>query len=102
MGRRLALQSLLETLLGNNGTVYYQPKPKLELKYPCIIYGQDQAKNNFADNIPYAHTKRWQITVIHTDPDSNIPDKVAALPMSTFQRAFATDNLYHDIYSVYF
>lgn len=106
MGQRLALQTLLETLMGNQPEqklkVYFQPKPKLTLTYPCIIYARDQAKNKFADNIPYHHTKRYMVTIIDQDPDSEIPDKIAALRMSTFQRHFATDNLNHDIYSLYF
>lgn len=66
------------------------------------MYGQDQAKTRFADNNPYSHTKRYQVEVIHPDPDDDIPDKVAALPMSTFQRQFKTAGLYHTIYSLYF
>lgn len=106
MGRRLELQTLLETLmesdLTNPSNVYFQPKQSIKLTYPCIIYERDQARNHFADNFPYSHTKRWQITVIDKDPDSDIPDRVSAMPMSTFQRSFASDNLYHDIYSLYF
>jgi hypothetical protein len=82
--------------------VYFQPPPKLVLSYPCIIYKRDQARNHFADNLPYSHTKRYLVTVIDPNPDSEIPDKVSELPMCTFQRNFATDNLTHDIYSLYF
>jgi hypothetical protein len=72
------------------------------MNYPCIVFNLDYADNKFADNLPYRHTKRYMVTVIDEDPDSLIPDKVAALPMSTFSRHFATDNLNHDIYSLYF
>lgn len=106
---RVKLQTLLETLMENPsegqpplGMVYFQPKPTIQLKYPCIIYERDQARNRFANNGPYSHTKRYQVTIIDQNPNSAIPDKVAALPMSTFSRQFATDNLTHDIYSLYF
>jgi hypothetical protein len=106
MGRRLALQSLLETLMGTEPEqklkVYFQPKPKMTLTYPCILYERDSARSHHADNIPYSHTKRYQVTVIDKNPDSEIPDKIAALPLSRFIRAFAVDNLTHDIYSLYF
>lgn len=82
--------------------VYFQPKPEINLTYPCIIYERDQARSRFADNSPYSHTKRYSVTIIDHDPDSEIPDKIAALPLSTFQRHFASDNLHHDIYSLYF
>jgi hypothetical protein len=42
------------------------------------------------------------VTVIDEDPDSDIPGKVAMLPMTLFNRWFAADNLNHDIYTVYF
>jgi hypothetical protein len=66
------------------------------------VYKRDQAKNQHANNKPYLHTKRYMVTIIDEDPDSAIPDKVAALPNCTFNRAFATDSLNHDIYSLYF
>jgi hypothetical protein len=42
------------------------------------------------------------VTVIDRNPDSEIPDKVAALPMTLFNRWFAADNLHHDVFNVYF
>jgi hypothetical protein len=42
------------------------------------------------------------ITVIDPDPDSEIPSKVAALPMSLFNRFYTADDLNHDVYNVYF
>lgn len=84
------------------GKVYFQAETNVSRTTPCIIYDQDQARNKFADNIPYRHTKRWSVEVIDTNADSEIPDKVAALKMSTFQRRFKTAGLYHTIYSLYF
>lgn len=109
MGRRQQLQTLLKTLMAPlteggppRGKVYFQPETNTNIEYPCIIYGQDQARSEFADNRPYSHTKRYQVTVIDEDADSDIPDKVAALKMSTFQRQFKSAGLYHTIYSLYF
>lgn len=99
MGKRLDLQNLLLTLAPN---VYFQPPESLKLQYPCIVYERDYRNTQFAGNRPYRSTKRYQVTVIDKDPDSGIPDAVAALPMTTFQRFFAADDLNHDIYSLYF
>lgn len=102
---QMTLETLMETSSEDNtplGKVYFQPKTNTKLTYPCITFARDQARNKFANNSPYAHTKRYQVTIMDADPDSIIPDRVAALPMSTFQRHFATDNLNHDIYSLYF
>ena len=84
------------------GKVYFQAETNIDRVPPYIMYDQDQARNKFADNIPYRHTKRWSIEVIDTDADSEIPDKIAALAMSMFQRRFKTAGLYHTIYSLYF
>lgn len=72
------------------------------MSYPCIVYDRYAALNQYANNGPYQHTKRYQITIIDRDPDSPIPDKVAALPMSEFSQHFVVDGLHHDIYNVYF
>lgn len=102
MGQRLQLQTLLESLLPDGKKAYFQPPANVKMEYPCIVYERDYAETSFADNSPYRHTKRYQVTVIDRNPDSDIPDKVALLPMSSFQRHFTEDNLHHDIYQLYF
>lgn len=98
---RLQLQSLLETLLGSD-KVYFQPPPNLQMEYPCIVYDIDQADTEFADNYPYRYVKRYQVTVMAVDPDSVIPDKVAALPLCLFNRNFSADNLHHNVFVLYY
>lgn len=101
MAPRLELQGILVNLLGSEN-VYFQPPPNVEMKYPCIVYRRDAAVTSFADNEPYKNKKRYQVTVIDKDPDSPIPDRVAALPTCTFDRFFTADNLNHDIYILFF
>lgn len=99
MGSRLGLQDLLETLVDN---VYFQPPESLKLSYPCIVYSRSDMDTKFADDIPYAHSKQYQLIVIDKDPDSNIPGKVALLPMCTFDRHYTANNLNHDIFDLYY
>lgn len=99
MAPRLQLHQLLETFADN---VYFQPPTNVKLQYPCIVYKRDYADTKFADDIPYDHTKRYMIIVIDRDPDSVIPDKVAAMPMSLFNRFYTVEELNHDVFSVYF
>lgn len=96
---RLQLQSILEDITPN---VYFQPPANVQMQYPCIRYERDRADTKFAGNSPYRYTKRYQVTVITLDPDSDIPDKVAALPLCTHQRFFVADNLNHDVYTLFF
>lgn len=99
MGRRLDLHALLVEITPH---VYFQPPASLTMSFPCIVYARDRAETAFAGNFPYRNTKRYQVTVIDQDPDSEIPDKVAQLPMTTFDRWFAADTLNHDVFDVYF
>lgn len=72
------------------------------MEYPCIVYARDSADTTFADNLPHTVTQRYMVTVIDRDPDSKIHQKVALLPMSTYNRFFVADNLNHDVYTLYF
>lgn len=96
---RLLLQARLEAITPK---VYFQPPANVAMVYPCIVYQRDQAETEFADNLPYRRTKRYQVTIIDQDPDSVIPDKVAELPMCLFERHFTAGNLHHDVYTLYF
>lgn len=99
MAQRLDLHEILVTFTPN---VYFQPPENLKIQYPCIIYRRDFADSKFADDMVYDHRIRYAITVIDRDPDSEIPSKVAAMPMSLFNRHYTVDNLNHDVYNVYF
>lgn len=99
--RRTELQELLETVLGSEH-VYFQPPPDISMQYPCIVYKRDSAETEFADNKLYRHTKRYQVTVIDKNPDSDIPDKIADLPLCSFDRFYTADNLNHDVFNLFF
>lgn len=99
MAPRLQLHELLKTFAAN---VYFQPPSNVQMAYPCVIYERDQAINFYADNGPYQHTKRYQVTIIDRDPDSVIPDQIAALSLCEFTRHFVVENLHHDVYNLYY
>lgn len=101
MAPRLDLQEVLESLLGSRN-VYFQPPLNLKMSYPCIRYQRDDAETEFAGNKPYAYTKKYSLTYISQDPDSDVPDKIAMLPMCTFNRFYAADNLNHDVFDLFF
>jgi hypothetical protein len=99
MAQRLELQALLESLVPN---VYFQPPESVKLQYPCIIYKREFRSTEFADNQPYKDRKRYQVIVIDSDPDSAIPDQVAALPLCVFDRFYTADKLNHDVFRLFF
>lgn len=45
---------------------------------------------------------RYELTVIDKNPDSDILDRVASLPMCAFERHYTADNLNHDVYNIYY
>lgn len=101
MGTRLELQTLLAGLQGGV-SVYFQPPPAVSMSYPAIVYNRDYQTVEYADNVAYSRTVRYQVTVIDADPDSLIPDKVAELPLSKYVRHYTTEGLNHDIFDLYF
>lgn len=99
MAPRLQLQTLLESFAEH---VYFQPPTNVNLQYPCILYERDDAESEFANNANYRYTKRYLVTVIDRDPDSAVPDMLAALPLCTFNRFYTADDLNHDVFSLFF
>lgn len=74
----------------------------MQMQYPCIVYTMDNARTEFAGNMPYMYTKRYMITVIHDDPDSVIPDTIAMLQSALFDRHYVANNLHHSVFTLYF
>lgn len=101
MGTRLDFQTLLEGL-DDRASVYFQPPPNVQMIYPAIVYNRDYLASEFADNVPYSTTFRWQVTVIDANPDSTLHAKLTAMPMMRFVRHYTSEGLNHDIYDVYF
>lgn len=101
MGSRVQLQALLEEMLGSKN-VYFQPPSSVEIKYPCIIYSRSDEDVIYADNKPYIRAVGYKVTVIDSNPDSQIPSKIAALPMCSFDRPYTASNLYHNVYKLYY
>ncbi len=98
---RVELQWLLEKLLESRN-VYFQPPESLKLNYPCIVYERSEIRTEFANNESYLKQKRYTLTVIDEDPDSEIPDRVQNLKYCNFDRHFVSDNLNHDVFTLYF
>jgi hypothetical protein len=99
MAPRLELQSLLEEV---TPCVYFQPPSNVQMKFPCIIYSRDGTSSDHADNGLYRHTKRYQLTVVDRDPDTELADKVEALRYVSFERFFAADDLNHYVFNIFF
>lgn len=101
MGSRLDLHEELCTLLGSRN-VYYQPPETVKMHYPAIVYSRNNLDNTFADNDIYMQDKRYEITVIDKNPDSEIVERMSRFHNPIFARHFCNDNLNHDTFYIYY
>ena len=98
MGNRLDLHNLLISIAGPN--VYYQPPSVLQ--YPAIKYEKSKIENKHANNLVYNQNIRYTITVMSKTVDDLIVDKISKLPKCSFDRQFISDNIYHNIFNIYY
>ena len=101
MATRIDLQNVLEELLGSRN-VYYQPPESLKMNYPAIVYARKTIDNSYANNSVYKQNYAYEITVIDKNPDSEIVNKISKLPTCRFDRHFKSDNLNHDVFTLYY
>ena len=101
MDRRLKLHQILVDILGSNH-VYFQPPASVKLVYPCIIYQYETGDTQFADDQAYIFVRKYQIQVIDSNPDTEIPDKIAQLPRCLNDRNYTADNLNHYMFNIYY
>lgn len=99
MAQRLKLSKILHDVLGSDN-VYFQPPPSKKMTFPCIVYERVRINTRFADNNPYQLNNVYQVTYIDTNPDSDVPDKLARLHMSVFERFYVNDNKYYSVFRI--
>ncbi len=102
MKGRLTIHQGLKTVLGSSN-VYFQPPETSKIKYPAIIYNLSDYNHRQADNKNYLNFERYTATYVHKDPDVDLTDEMfKTFSMCRFDRRYVKDNLYHDVYSIYY
>lgn len=81
---------------------YFGPPSDNQMLYPCIRYNYTNDLDEFADNIHYKSSRRYTVTVIDEDPDSEIPNRLKEIPYCTSDRNFAVDGLNHFVHTLYY
>lgn len=97
---RIELGQMLKDITGLKN-VYFQPPSNIKMEYPCVVYSLSGINSVYADNQPFCLNKKYSVTAIYSDPDSDIPNKIASLPLCSFDRTYIADNLYHSVFSIY-
>lgn len=101
MASRLDLQTKLESILGSRN-VYFQPPSSVRIKYPAIVYSRKDIEIRSADNIAYRKLPSYEVILIDKNPDSEFVDKILDLPYCAFDRHYESDNLNHDVFTLYY
>lgn len=100
MANRLDLHNKLKTILGSNN-VYFQPPESIKMRYPAIVYSLATIKKLPADDLAYLKHRAYTLILIDPNPDSEIVDQILELPMCSFDRAYAADNLNHWAFTIF-
>lgn len=101
MSNRTNLQADLERILGSRN-VYYQPPESVKINYPAIIYSCSDIDVRHANDKTYMMTRRYEIIVIDKKPDNSVIDTLLQLPLCSYDRHYVSDNLYHDVLTLYY
>ena len=102
MKGRMTIHNRLLGVLGKPN-VYFQPPENTKIRYPAIIYKLSDYNHRQANNHNYVNSERYTVTYIHKDPDIDLTDEMSkAFSMCRFDRRYEKENLYHDVYSIYY
>lgn len=81
---------------------YYQPPATIQMEYPCVVYWLDDWDMKYADNKLYIGTMAYSVTLMEWDPDGTAKERVAALPLCSFDRHYTAKNLHHTVFLIYY
>lgn len=101
MASRLELHDKLIELFGKEN-VYYQPPESTKMSYPAIRYSKAKPLDRFANSKRYLKKPRYEIIVIDRKPDNEVINKLLDLPYCTWDRHYVSDNLNHDVLTLYY
>ena len=101
MDRRLSLHELLSNKLGSQN-VYFQPPENKKLIYDCIVYKIDGLDQTYADNMMYTKQRRYIVMHMFRHVENELIYNLTNIPYCRFIRRYVVDNLYHDIYEIYY
>lgn len=101
MDSRTDLQTKLEALLGSRN-VYYQAPESDKMEYPAIVYSKEDIKTTHANDSVYSKKNKYSLIVISKKPDNPVIDKLLELPYCSYDRSYKSDNLNHDVLTLYY
>lgn len=101
MSSRIDLQTILEGILGSRN-VYFQPPSSVRMHYPAIKYSIKDIEKRPANDSAYRKLPSYELILIDKNPDSQFIEKILDLPYCSYDRHYESDNLNHDVFTLYF
>lgn len=99
---RKELGKILKTLFPEIKNFYFSPPQGKQMSYPCVVYKIEGDRTIKADNLSYIRKKRYSVTIIDENPDSEYSDRLVEKFGCSLDRAFTSENLNHFIHTIYF
>lgn len=98
---RESLSQMLRRVLPKIKHFYFSPPSGHQMKYPCVVYERAADDVFYADDIRYLHQKRYVVTIIDENPDSEYSDEfLDQVPYASFDRFFTSGNLNHFVHTL--
>ena len=101
MSSRLDLHATLCEILGSHN-VCFQPPSSVRMQYPAIVYSRKDIEKRSADDIAYRKLPCYEVILVDKNPDSQFVEKILDLPYCSYDRHYESDNLNHDVFTLYF
>lgn len=92
---------MLEEMFGSEN-IYYQPPESIKLEYPAIVYSKSRIDKRPANDSAYTLDTRYELIVIDKRPDNPIIEELLSLPYCSYDRHYESDNLNHDVLTIYY
>lgn len=96
---RIDFHKLLLTLTPN---VYFQEPTNINIKYPAIIYKLSKVDTTNANDRVYTSMRKYEVTLIDDDPDSNLIDRLLSFKYATFDRQIIYQGITNTILNIYY
>lgn len=100
MSSRLDLHAILCEILGSRN-VYFQPPSSVRMQYPAIVYSRKDIEKRSADDMTYRNLPSYEVILVDKNPDSQFVEKILDLPYCSYDRHYESDNLNHDVFTIY-
>ena len=100
MSSRLDLHATLCEILGSRN-VYFQPPSSVRMQYPAIVYSRKDIEKRSANDGVYRKLPSYEVILVDKNPDSPFVEKILDLPYCSFDRHYESDNLNHDVFTIY-